>query len=1319
MKTKKSIVALVLAVVVCSSVFAREDIGKPANPSPARVMSNGCPQDQGAAFLELNNVRVRIMDEGDMWWNPGTNSPQYFVPKGGTACSLFAGSLWIGGLDAGGQLKVSAMTYRQNGEDFWAGPLDTATVSITTTECQAYDKLYPMTRQEVQDFVDNKDPKYLTQDILNWPGNGNSAYNEAKYLAPFVDVNGDGIYEPTSGDYPAYDLTGKNTSCKNELFGDATLWWVFNDEGNIHSESGGLAIGLEIRAQAFEFQTNDAVNNMTFYNYQVINRSSYQINKTYFGSWVDPDLGNGADDFVGCDVGRGMGYCFNGEPTDPDGSGAFAGETGYHNYPPAIGVDFFQGPKADKNDTSCYVQNGLIGMAHFVYYNNDFSVIGNPQNASHYYNYLQGLWTDGTPMTYGGNGYQTSTTRTNYMFDWTPAGSDGNAAPTNTDPTGCGTNHIVQSSPWDEVDAGDAYGDRRFIQSAGPFTLAPGAVNYVTTGAVWDQSSTPKNNLLPIGLIQTDDDLAQSLFNNCFKVLDGPDAPDLTIQELNQELVITLTNATSSNNYKEKYRQTDPYDPYLNNPKQYPDTSYKFEGYQIFQVVDSTVTSTELQDPTKARLVAECDIKNGVTQLVNYTFNQSLNANVPTLMVTGADKGIIHSFDVKSDLFQIDNIPNLVNDRPYYYLAVAYAYNNFLTYNPNGPDSLLNGQKTPYLQGRRNIKVYKAVPHIPTAEAYGTTQNSSYGDGPEITRIEGHGNGPNVIDLNQTSIDYILQNDTMAHPTYVGGEGPIAVKVVDPLSVPHGNFIVKVYSPAGKPVTDSTFRWVAYKVGGTNSDDTIYSDTTIGMQNEQIIPQWGLSIQIFDVDAPGARGAVNNGALDSSCTMTFADPTKVWLTGVQAAAPGPNYLAWIRSGTFVDKTTSDAAYSSYTISGTSDPNEDYTQIINGTWAPYPLAGKSDPKLYCDNGPKFPGSDFSNLNKLASVDLVITSDRSKWTRCPVLEEQDESALAQGGASKLYLRASASVDQGGTYASGNTAEYNDPTLANYISAKGMGWFPGYAINVETGERLNMAFGEDSWLAQDNGRDMRWNPDSIISRPDGTGATGVSQLDGVTSVFGGKHYIYIFGHNGAGNSVVPAYDAGRVMDSMLATKSAINLAKVYGDAMWVGIPLLAPGHSLLETDVTIHLRVAKPYANDWGANWRNSAPSNNNLPMYSFGTDGIAVDTNQIAQAKSALNLINIVPNPYYAYSSYESDRLDTRVRITNLPPTCTITIFTLNGTLVKVINKENPLTYLDWNLQNQYNVPIASGMYIIHIAVPGVGEKTLKWFGVMRPLDLNSY
>jgi hypothetical protein len=34
-----------------------------------------------------------------------------------------------------------------------------------------------------------------------------------------------------------------------------------NDKGNIHTESGGEPIGMEIRAQAFAFATNDDINN--------------------------------------------------------------------------------------------------------------------------------------------------------------------------------------------------------------------------------------------------------------------------------------------------------------------------------------------------------------------------------------------------------------------------------------------------------------------------------------------------------------------------------------------------------------------------------------------------------------------------------------------------------------------------------------------------------------------------------------------------------------------------------------------------------------------------------------------------------------------------------------------------------------------------------------------------------------------------------------------------------------------------------------------------------------------------------------------------
>ena len=105
-----------------------------------------------------------------------------------------------------------------------------------------------------------------------------------------------------------------------------------------------------------------------------------------------------------------------------------------------------------------------------------------------------------------------------------------------------------------------------------------------------------------------------------------------------------------------------------------------------------------------------------------------------------------------------------------------------------------------------------------------------------------------------------------------------------------------------------------------------------------------------------------------------------------------------------------------------------------------------------------------MENLNSVDIVFTDDKSKWTRSVIVEAQENPDLAIGGALKMGLRESPSVDKNG----------NDDGSGRV----GMGWFPGYAIDIETGERLNIVFAEDSWLTSDNGNDMQWNPTSNLS-------------------------------------------------------------------------------------------------------------------------------------------------------------------------------------------------------------------------------------------------
>jgi hypothetical protein len=216
------------------------------------------------------------------------------------------------------------------------------------------------------------------------------------------------------------------------------------------------------------------------------------------------------------------------------------------------------------------------------------------------------------------------------------------------------------------------------------------------------------------------------------------------------------------------------------------------------------------------------------------------------------------------------------------------------------------------------------------------------------------------------------------------------------------------------------------------------------------------------------------------------------------------------------------------------------------------------------------------------------------------------------------------------------------------------------------------------------------------------------------------------------MPIYDQGAFISSKLLANQAAQKQKVYKDCMWAGVPITLAGTELLATDVTLKIRVARPYNRFYSGNsllngnYDPLAPQassgvaqNANFPLYSFGTGDLATIRGNNDVSKNALDLINVVPNPYFAYSAYESGTLDNIVKITNLPQNCVISIYTVNGTLIRRFQKDDPKTSLDWDLKNQKNVPIASGLYLIHVNVPDVGEKVVKFFGTLRPIDLDQF
>jgi hypothetical protein len=957
---------------------------------------------------------------------------------------------------------------------------------------------------------------------------------------------------------------------------------------------------------------------------------------------------------------------------------------------------------------------------------------------------MRGFWKNGQRMAYGGDGINASTgaqldLAADFMF------------PGDTDPYNWGTGG-VEVDDWSEYGTGNPAGDRLFLQSAGPFTLEPGDYNNITVGMLYARA-TGGEPFESVKLLRLADDKAQSLFDNCFEIVSGPDAPDVAVQELENELILFLTNENAiSNNFHENYAAIDP-----SIPKELEDgnllsdldRSYVFEGYQIYQLVDGAVSPSDLANSAKARLIFQCDLSNEVDVIINYTFDELMGISVPGLKANGDNEGIAHSFRVATDVFaQGDN--KLLNHRTYYFMSLDYGYNNYREFDVESGI----GQDLQYKASRKgavgSIRVYSGTPHLPSPEAYGTIQNSNYGDGVIVTRLEGKGNGDNVIALSTESIDEILEspNGRVPQLTYTGDGSPVNIRVVDPLRVPDADFELRVNSSNSNLEDAIDSYWILTNhtlldETGDSSKAVRTSTKALNILNEELLLDWGLSITLQQYQYP--NGGSFSEPLKSS--ITYDNPSAPWLQGIPDSE-GFDLLNWIRAGTQEGdaELEEEVVFNDIKAGNPLDEDEKYESILGGTWAPYCLVSFTDEVTLASGetmmipniAPTIKGlegdlSSFSGINGLNNVDVVLTSDKSLWTRCPVLEMQPVEELSQKAydgddPEKMRLRRHPSVDKKGRKPSdvGYNASEANPSGNQPV---GMSWFPGYAIDVGTGERLNMAFGEDSWLGADNGNDMIFNPSSRIYS--GSGNQGGFIQSGTYA--GGQHWIYIFKNSqfeeGSSNRM-PSYDKGDYLyQNLEADPSTTTIRRVFRACTWVGstisnedFPMLSVEDGLVPNRAHIKLRVSKSYEkySPLVADVDETELSENNWnPLYTFSTKSVATITADDTTLFSVLDAIGVVPNPYYAYSKYETSKLDNRVKITNVPEVCTISIYNLSGTLVRQFQKADPLTFQDWDLKNNNNVPIAGGVYIIHIDVPDIGPKILKWFGVMRPVDLDNF
>lgn len=106
--------------------------------------------------------------------------------------------------------------------------------------------------------------------------------------------------------------------------------------------------------------------------------------------------------------------------------------------------------------------------------------------------------------------------------------------------------------------------------------------------------------------------------------------------------------------------------------------------------------------------------------------------------------------------------------------------------------------------------------------------------------------------------------------------------------------------------------------------------------------------------------------------------------------------------------------------------------------------------------------------------------------------------------------------------------------------------------------------------------------------------------------------------------------------------------------------------------------------------------------------------IARTDTSYKLnVKVVPNPYLITNRWEISKFERRIAFTNLPAKCKIRIYTVAGNLVKIIeHKDTDTNPMDkggteyWDLLNEHDQLVASGVYIFHIE-SDIGEQVGKF------------
>ncbi len=572
-----------IILITSSFIFSQQIPNKKNLLKPNIKASNNFDGNRIDCDMENNGMFVshNISGRSGLEW-----------PKGNNTHTVFASGVWLGG-KVYGEVRVSAGEYAG---EYGSGPWG-------ADHNDPKHKIYKVSKYDMADPISNSD-------IQNWP---------IELGAPWVDVNQNGSYEPLpyGPDHP-------------QFIGDQVVWMVMNDgPDSLHSVFNTTSMGVEVQRTIFGFDRPDALGDMMFIKDLIIHRGDDPIDDMYIGLWSDPDLGDAADDFVGCDTTLGMGICYN------DGEDrVFAG---YSGGTPAVGYDYFQGPVVPAMGETAYAfgreipnYKNLKMTAFSKYIGTTDPAWSDPNYAQEAYNLLKGMMKNGLP------------------FDAAFTGGGKFVHP--GDPTkdmGANDNELIESDV-------HRSGDKRFLMSSGPFYMAPGDSQEVVFAVFMAADGDPLDSYLKLKEV---DIIAQYYYDNRFRTSPPPPKPKVNVTSLNDQIILTWDNLA------ENYKAEDIIDI---DPATGEITHYEFEGYNVYQF------ESQIELGKKKR-IATYDKINGIKKITDDVFSTEYGKYINIYVQEGSDSGLSHSIQITQDA--LDNNSNLKMNREYYFTVTAYGYN--------------------------------------------------------------------------------------------------------------------------------------------------------------------------------------------------------------------------------------------------------------------------------------------------------------------------------------------------------------------------------------------------------------------------------------------------------------------------------------------------------------------------------------------------------------------------------------------------------------------------------------------------------------------